>query len=94
MQPRLPYTELHCLSCFSFLRGASRPEELVAQAAALGYAGLAITDECSLAGVVKAHVAAKEHNLTLIIGSEFNLTEGIRLVALAPPARPMASSRG
>jgi error-prone DNA polymerase len=51
---------------------------------ALGYAGLAITDECSLAGVVKAHVAAKEHDLTLIIGSEFNLVEGIRLVALAP----------
>jgi error-prone DNA polymerase len=84
MQPRLPYTELHCLSCFSFLRGASHPAELVAQASALGYAGLAITDECSLAGVVKAHVAAKEHNLTLIIGSEFNLVEGIRLVALAP----------
>jgi hypothetical protein len=87
MQPRLPYTELHCLSCFSFLRGASHPAELVAQASALGYAGLAITDECSLAGVVKAHVAAKEHNLTLIIGSEFNLVEGIRLVALAPNAR-------
>jgi error-prone DNA polymerase len=80
----MPYTELHCLSCFSFLRGASRPEELVAQAAANGYAGLAITDECSLAGVVKAHVAAKEHGLQLIIGSEFHLTEGIRLVALAP----------
>ncbi|MEE4279457.1 MAG: error-prone DNA polymerase [Halieaceae bacterium] len=79
-----PYTELHCLSCFSFLRGASRPEELVAQAAAKGYAGIAITDECSLAGVVKAHVAAKEHGLHLIIGSEFTLVEGLRIVALAP----------
>ncbi len=78
------YSELHCLSCFSFLRAASRPEELVAQAARRGYAGIAITDECSLAGVVKAHVAAKEHKIQLIIGSEFNLTEGIRLIAIAP----------
>src|SRR5258705_9252438 len=54
------YAELHCLSNFSFLRGASHPEELVEQAAALGYSALALTDECSLAGVVRAHVAAKE----------------------------------
>lgn len=78
------YTELHCLSCFSFLRSASHPHELVAQAAARGYSGIAITDECSLSGVVKAHTAAKEFGVKLIIGSEFNLTEGIRLVALAP----------
>jgi len=78
------YTELHCLSHYSFLRGASAPEELVSRAARCGYHGLAITDECSLAGVVKAHVAAKEHQLKLIIGSEFTLTEGIRLVALVP----------
>lgn len=80
----MPYSELHCLSCYSFLRGASRPEELVAQAAANGYRAIAITDECSLAGVVKAHVAAREHDIELIIGSEFNLSEGIHLVALAP----------
>ena len=78
------YTELHCLSHYSFLRGASAPEELVSRAARCGYHGLAITDECSLAGVVKAHVAAKEHQLKLIIGSELTLTEGIRLVALVP----------
>ena len=78
------YAELHCLSHFSFLRGASAPAELVSRAAACRYHALAITDECSLAGVVKAHVAAKEHHLKLIIGSEFTLTEGIRLVALAP----------
>ena len=54
------YAELHCLSNFSFLRGASHPEELVERAQALGYAALAITDECSLAGVVRAHLAAKE----------------------------------
>jgi len=78
------YAELHCLSNFSFLRGASHPEELVVRAAQCGYSALAITDECSLAGVVKAHVAAKEHGLHLIIGSEFNVTEGLRIIALAP----------
>ena len=66
------YVELHALSNFSFLRGASQPEELVAQAKALNYAGLALTDECSLAGVVRAHIAAKEQGLPLIIGSELN----------------------
>ncbi len=80
----MPYAELHCLSCYSFLRGASHPHELVERAAALDYAALAITDECSLAGVVKAHVAAKEAGLKLLIGSEFTLEEDIRLVALAP----------
>ena len=74
------YAELHCLSHFSFLRGASAPAELVSRAAECRYHALAVTDECSLAGVVKAHVAAKEHHLKLIIGSEFTLTEGIRLV--------------
>jgi hypothetical protein len=65
MEAELPsdlpaYAELHCLSNFTFLRGASHAEELVERAHALGYAALAITDECSLAGVVRAHVAAKE----------------------------------
>ena len=82
------YAELHCITNFSFLRGASHGEELVERAAALGYAALAITDECSLAGVVRAHVEAKEHGLHLIIGSEINLlTAGgesfARLVLLA-----------
>jgi len=80
----MSYAELHCLSCYSFLRSASHPRELVERAAALGYGALAITDECSLAGIVKAHVAAKEHGIQLIVGSEFLLVEGIRLVALAP----------
>ncbi|MFV8819552.1 error-prone DNA polymerase [Haliea sp. E17] len=78
------YAELHCLSCYSFLRGASHPHELVERAAALGYAALAITDECSLAGIVKAHVAAREVGLKLIVGSEFKLEEGLRLLALVP----------
>ncbi len=77
------YVELHALSNFSFLRGASHPEELVAQAKALNYRGLALTDECSLAGVVRAHVAAKEHGVHLIIGTELNCLDGLKLVALA-----------
>ena len=81
------YAELHCLSSFSFLRGASQPEELAARAAALGYAALAITDECSLAGIVRAHVEAKRHGLKLVIGAEFRLQEGDRLVLLAPDRR-------
>ncbi len=80
----MPYAELHCLSCYSFLRGASHPHELVERAAALGYSALAITDECSFAGIVKAHVAAKEAGIQLLIGSELVLEEGLRLVALAP----------
>ena len=78
------YVELHCLSCYSFLRSASHPSELVERAAALGYNALAVTDECSLSGIVKAHVAAKEYGIKLIVGSEFSLVEGIKLVALAP----------
>ena len=77
------YAELHCLSAFSFLRGASLPEELVAHAKAQGYAALAITDECSVAGVVRAHQAAKEAGLALIVGAEFRLGCGMQLVALA-----------
>ena len=88
------YTELHCLTCYSFLRGASHPHELVERAARLGYAGLAITDECSLAGVVKAHVAAKEAGLKLIIGSELNLVEDVKLVALVPSRAAYTSCRG
>jgi len=84
MTTELPgYAELHCLSNFSFLRGASHAEELVARAQALGYAALAITDECSLAGVVRAHVAAKAAGLKLIVGSELVLADGEKLVLLA-----------
>ncbi|WP_420473268.1 error-prone DNA polymerase [Noviherbaspirillum sp. ST9] len=67
------YAELQCVTNFSFLRGASHAEELVARAASLGYAALAITDECSLAGVVRAHVDAKQAGLPLLIGSQFRL---------------------
>ena len=77
------YAELHCLSNFTFLRGASHPHELVAQAVALGYQGLALTDECSVAGVVRAHMAAKQRSLKFIVGSEFRLSCGLKFVALA-----------
>src|SRR3569833_2177645 len=79
------YAELHCLSNFSFLRGASHPEELVMRAAELGYRALAITDECSLAGVVRAHVEIKKSdlNLKLIIGAEFRLSDGPSMILLA-----------
>ncbi|MEP6971094.1 MAG: PHP domain-containing protein, partial [Betaproteobacteria bacterium] len=74
MWPHLPaYAELHCLSSFSFQRGASQPEELVARAAALGYTALAITDECSVAGLVRAHVEAKKLGLKLLPGAEFRV---------------------
>ena len=79
----IDYAELHCLSNFTFLRGASHPEELVRQAHALGYRALALTDECSVAGIVRAHVAARACNLSLIIGSEFLLADGPRVVLLA-----------
>ena len=68
-----PYAELHCISNFTFLRGASFPEELVNRAYKLGYQAIAITDECSLSGIVRAHVAAKDKAIKLIIGSEFIL---------------------
>ena len=77
------YAELHCLTNFTFLRGASHPEELVVRAAELGYAALAITDECSVAGVVRAHIEARRRRLPLIIGSEFRMQEGLHVVVLA-----------
>jgi len=85
MPPLPPYAELHCLSNFSFLRGASHAEELMAQARELGYTALAITDECSLAGVVRAHTAVKKigGGIKLLIGAEFTLECGLRLVVIA-----------
>ncbi len=67
------YAELHCLSNFSFQRGASHPEELVQRAHALGYSALAITDACSMAGVVRAHTEAKKLGLQLLIGTELRI---------------------
>jgi error-prone DNA polymerase len=77
------YAELHALSNFSFLRGASHPEELLGRAEELGYAALALTDECSFAGLVRAHVAARGQRCRLITGSELTLADGLRCVLLA-----------
>src|SRR5262245_5709241 len=74
------YAELQCASNFSFLRGASHPEELIEQAAALGYHALAITDFNSLAGVVRAHVQAKEANVKFIVGARLTPTDGPELL--------------
>src|SRR5690606_35940904 len=76
------YAELHCLSEFSFLRGASSAEDLFARAAQCGYEALAITDECSLAGIVRAWEASRATGVKLIVGSEFALDCGLRCVLL------------
>ena len=82
--PALPaYAELHCLSNFSFLRGASSAQELFERAKALGYSALAITDEATMAGIVRAYEAAKNTGLKLIVGSEIQLHDGPKLVLLA-----------
>ncbi|HSM10666.1 MAG TPA: error-prone DNA polymerase [Lysobacter sp.] len=77
------YAELHCLSAFSFQRGASVAAELFARAKQLGYTALAITDEGSLAGIVRAFEAARKIGLKLIVGSEVQLVDGPKLVLLA-----------
>ncbi len=76
------YAELHCLSNFSFQRGASSADELFRRAGEQGYQALAITDECTLAGIVRAWQAAKAHQLRLIVGSEVLLQGGPKLVLL------------
>src|SRR4029077_7887582 len=79
----IPYAELHCKTNFSFLEGASHPDELVCRAAELGYAALAITDRNSLAGVVRPHAAAKEMRLKLLIGAEVTPFDAPTVVLLA-----------
>src|SRR5690606_33754801 len=77
----MEYTELQVTSNFSFLRGASHPEELVAQAAALGYSAIAITDRNTLAGIVRGHIAAKKHGIRFIPGCRLDLQDGTSLLA-------------
>ena len=80
----MPYAELLCCSNFTFQRGASHARELVQRAKELGYAAIAITDECTLAGIVRAHEAATETGIKLLIGSHFRFDEGDRVVVLTP----------
>src|SRR3954451_4937202 len=82
--PPVRYVELHCKTNFSFLEGASHPDELVARAAQLGYAALAITDVNSLAGVVRAHAAAQQLDFKLLIGAEIRPSDAPRIVLWAP----------
>src|ERR1043165_8119084 len=77
------YAELHCKTNFSFLEGASHPDELVVRAAELGYAALAITDRNSLSGEMRAHMAAKEVSLKILIGAELTLLDTPPIVVLA-----------
>ena len=77
----MSYVELQVTSNFSFLRGASHPEELVEQAAALGYKDIAITDRNTLAGIVRVHAAAKKMNIRLIPGCRLDLIDGPSLLA-------------
>ena len=79
------YAELHATSNFSFLQGASHPEELVERACALGYEGLAITDHTTLAGIVRAHGAARQARLVrpdfrLIVGAHLEPVDAAPLV--------------
>jgi error-prone DNA polymerase len=76
------YAELQVTSNFSFLRGASHPEELVARAAELGLAAIAITDRNSLAGVVRAHIAAKGAGVRLLVGARLDFTDGPSVLCL------------
>ena len=79
----VPYAELEVTSNFSFLRGGSHPDELVYQAAELGYRAIAITDLHTLAGAVRAHSAAKSCGMKLLIGSRIPLTDGPELLVWA-----------
>ena len=80
----MPYSELHCKTNFSFLQGASHPDELVQRAVELGYHALAVTDVNSLAGVVRAHAAAKGSGLKLIVGAEITPLDAPAVVLWAP----------
>ena len=82
--PAPHYAELHVRSNFSFRRGASHPAELVRRAAELGYRAIAITDECSMAGIVRAWEAARECAIRLIVGTELRTGDDLSLVLLAP----------
>ena len=82
MSPEPPYAELQVTSNFSFLRGASHPDEMVERAAELGYRALALTDRNTLAGVVRAHEAAERAGLHFIPGARLDLADGHSLLCL------------
>ena len=77
----MKYTELQTTSNFSFLRGASHPEEMIEQAVELGYTEIAITDRNTFAGIVRAHVAAKKRGIRIVVGCRLDLLDGLSLLA-------------
>ena len=83
MEKMSDYFPLWCKSNFSFLEGASHPEELMESCAELGLQGMALTDRDGVYGVVEAHTKAKELGLKLILGSEISIDDGSRLILLA-----------
>jgi error-prone DNA polymerase len=85
------YTELQVTTNFSFLRGASHPEEMVEAAHALGYAQLAITDRNSFAGIVRAHAAAKKIGLRIIVGAYLEVQDGFDVLVYAKTLQGYAS---
>ncbi len=85
------YAELHCVSNFSFLQGGSHPEELVARAAALGYEAIALTDRATLSGMVRAHGAAKEAGIRLVIGAQLEPIDAAPIVVWAADAAGYAN---
>jgi error-prone DNA polymerase len=86
-----PYVPLWCKSNFSFLEGASHPEELVEEAARLGLPALALTDRDGVYGIVRAHVRARELGVQLIVGSEITLEDRSSLLLLAENRRGYAN---
>lgn len=94
------YAHLNTTTNFTFLTGASHPQELVLRALELGYEALAITDECSLAGIVKAYITVKNlpeelrDDFKLLIGSRFHLSNGLHLIAIAPDRKAYAELSG
>lgn len=88
------YAQLHTTTNFTFLTGASNPAEYIDKAVELGYDALAITDECSLAGVVKAFVVAEKLKFKLIVGSRFELSNGMKLIVIAPTREAYAELSG
>ena len=85
-----PFAELVAATNFSFLRGASHAHEMVGQAAELGLAAIGIADRNSLAGVVRAHTATKEHKIRLLVGARLVTTTASRRPATRPTGRPTA----
>ena len=88
------YVPLFCKSSFSFLEGASQPEELIEAAAARGFASIALTDRDGVYGIVEAHVAANEAGVKLIVGSEISIDDGSTIVLLATTRAATPTSAG